>query len=65
MELFIEKVLPFEDNFDEDFKNKFLLSDKKHRNKILTKYPTVYIHNWRPGEAYEVYVGESITFSII
>lgn len=59
MELFIEKVLPFEDNFDEDFKNKFLLSDKKHRNKILTKYPTVYIHNWRPGEAYEVYVGES------
>lgn len=54
----IEKILPYEDNFEDDFRVRFLESDK-NKTKVLTDYPTVYIHNWKPGENYEVYVGES------
>ena len=27
--------------------------------EIITSYPTVYIHNWKESDEYEVYIGES------
>ena len=41
--------------------NKFedqIRSNDKHQDIILN-YPTVYIHNWKHAEEYEVYIGES------
>lgn len=59
MEPIIRKMMPFMDeNFDEDFKEKFS-SDDLHKTNILVKYPTVYIHNWQEKGSYEVYVGET------
>ena len=48
---------------DDDL-NSLQTLQEKLENKILEKevlfdYPTVYIHDWKKGEGYEVYVGES------
>ena len=32
-------------------------SDKE--KTVLLDYPIVYIHNWKSGEEYEIYIGES------
>lgn len=29
------------------------------RSEVLLEFPTVYIHNWKESEAYEVYIGET------
>lgn len=33
------------------------LENKHSERIILLDYPIVYIHNWKKGESYEVYVG--------
>lgn len=39
---------------------KYLLSLKDEKTKdIIMNFPVVYIHNWKSGDEYEVYVGES------
>lgn len=35
------------------------LENKHSERIILLDYPIVYIHNWKKGESYEVYVGET------
>lgn len=32
------------------------------RDELVKNYPIVYIHNWKKGDKYEVYVGESSNF---
>ena len=29
------------------------------KKKLLLDYPTVYIHNWKDSDKYEVYIGET------
>lgn len=60
MKLVIEKLMPYADSFEEDFQERFLNS-KQNKTQLLTKYPTVYIHNWKLNgkDKYDVYVGET------
>lgn len=38
------------------------LTEDTKENRIIKSYPTVYIHAWKTGDKYEVYVGESNDF---
>lgn len=44
--------------------NKFSneIDNSKKKRKLIKDYPTVYIHNWKNKDKYEVYVGESNDF---
>lgn len=57
-EAIVEKI---EDNIDklEKFKDSVSKSRAKKKKDIIMNFPTVYIHNWKNKEQYEVYVGES------
>lgn len=46
-----ESLRKFEENL-------FSCSDE-NAQEIIISYPTVYIHNWKESEEYEVYIGES------
>lgn len=35
------------------------MQENNKTKEILTSFPTVYIHNWKDTEDYEVYIGES------
>ncbi|MBO5529836.1 MAG: DUF2075 domain-containing protein [Bacilli bacterium] len=45
----LDKLMEFSKEVDKSSKNK----------KIIKDYPTVYIHNWKNKDKYEVYVGET------
>lgn len=60
MEPVVINVNPYTPDFDTDFELSYGKdADNKQKGKLLTQYPTVYIHNWQPDEDYEVYVGET------
>ena len=50
-----------EDNIEAlmDFKECGLLKEDEKTQEIIASFPTVYIHNWKDTENYEVYIGES------
>ena len=41
------------------FENITLLEEDEKTREIIKSYPTVYIHNWKESDDYEIYVGES------
>lgn len=41
------------------FQNISLPIEDEKTQEIITSYPTVYIHNWKESDGFEVYVGES------
>ena len=42
-----------------DFFEKHTLPEEpESERKVITDFPTVYIHNWKDTSDYEVYVGE-------
>lgn len=41
------------------FEKYSLQSEEEKMKKLITDYPTVYIHNWKNSRKFEVYVGES------
>lgn len=41
------------------FHESVLYSATENEKKILLQFPTVYIHNWKKTDEYEVYIGES------
>ena len=43
----------------EDFEKNELLNESEGTRNILVSFPTIYIHNWKDNESYEVYIGES------
>lgn len=54
-------VKNIEDNLEAlmDFKENGLLREDDKTQEIIASFPTVYIHNWKDTEDYEVYIGES------
>lgn len=52
----VKKIEPDNYNSLSDFSNNV---DKSKNRKIIKDYPTVYIHNWKNKDKYEVYVGET------
>lgn len=54
-------IREIKDNRDAlDFFEKVTLSEESDKTQnIIANFPTVYIHNWKDSNAYEVYVGES------
>lgn len=42
-----------------EFQNNVIENSSEKEQNILLKFPTVYIHNWKDTEDYEVYIGES------
>ena len=54
-------VMKIKDNREAlDFFEKHTLPEEpQSKSKIITDFPTVYIHNWKDTSDYEVYVGES------
>lgn len=50
-----------EDNLEAliDFKENGLPKEDEETQEIIASFPTVYIHNWKDTENYEVYIGES------
>lgn len=43
-------------------KFKISIENLKNENDLITNFPTVYIHNWKNNDKFEVYVGESNDF---
>lgn len=41
------------------FQNELLTNAASKEQEIMLQFPTVYIHNWKDTEDYEVYIGES------
>ena len=58
-----ELVLPIVKKIEPDNNDKLdefsKSTDKSKNKKIIKDYPTVYIHNWKNKDKYEVYVGET------
>lgn len=42
-----------------EFQNSLIQDPSEKDHDILLKFPTVYIHNWKNTDDYEVYIGES------
>lgn len=53
----IRKVEP--DNLDQLINFSNSVDKNKKNRRIIKDYPTVYIHNWKDNDKYEVYVGET------
>ena len=43
----------------QNFQNEINMNATKEEQDIMFQFPTVYIHNWKDTEDYEVYIGES------
>lgn len=41
------------------FQNELIANSTEEEQDIMLQFPTVYIHNWKDTEDYEVYIGES------
>lgn len=41
------------------FQDELIMRSSERENVILFEYPTIYIHNWKKADDYEIYVGES------
>ncbi len=54
-------VRKIEDNIKslEEFREELINSASEKEKSVLLDYPTVYIHNWKETNSYEVYIGES------
>lgn len=54
-------VKRIEDNLQglEDFQKSLQFNTSAKERNILLQFPTVYIHNWKDSDRYEVYIGES------
>lgn len=54
-------IMQIKDNRDalDNFEKELLLAEDDNTQKVISSYPTVYIHNWKDSDDYEVYVGES------
>jgi len=48
-----------DDNGLRDFQEKLTREAPEKTRNIMLRFPTVYIHNWKDTDDYEVYVGES------
>ena len=42
-----------------EFEKEMITGDNEKVQDIMMNYPIVYIHNWKEGKDYEVYIGES------
>lgn len=56
----IIKLIPDNKNGLKNLNDYLNKNDKE--SKLIKKYPTVYIHSWKNGNNYEVYVGETNDF---
>lgn len=54
-------IRKIKDNSDslKDFEGQIMSSPNVKEQEIISAFPTVYIHNWKDTNEYEVYIGES------
>lgn len=55
----IIKHIPDTEDALSDFENHILPAEDEQTQELIRNFPTVYIHNWKNSNNFEVYIGET------